>query len=205
MSEEAKTSEVNVAMPMSDVHADTQPKVSKFDQSKNPIPKVVPPRGSKDARSFRPSTLAEINMMNRYEPLEMKMCGKTYGIGCGNSLEDVLLISGCILALWSFILGVSGLLLKSAIDTDRYATTSPFFSLGFREGVVGVSKKVAAGRWLLSCTLPSCVRFCITEHEGWWLFVSCVVPSCTPPDFPRTRGPKKKVFRARRSSLSSSI
>lgn len=131
MSEEAKTSEVNVNLPVPkpDVHADTQPKVSKFDQSKNPIPKVVPPRGSKDARSFRPSTLAEINLMNRYEPLEMKCGGKTWGIGCGNSLEDVLLISGCILALWSFVLGVSGLLLKSAIDTDRYATncTFPFF------------------------------------------------------------------------------
>lgn len=107
-----------MTMPKSDVHADTAHKVSKYDQSKNPIPKVVPPRGSKDARSFRPSTLAEINMMNHYEPLEMSCCGKTYGIGCGNSLEDVLLICGCILALWSFVLGVSGLLLKSAIDTD---------------------------------------------------------------------------------------
>ena len=128
MSEEAKTSDVNVAMSKAEVHADTQPKVSKFDQSKDPIPKVVPPRGSKDARSFRPSTLAEINLMNRYEPLEVQCCGKTWGIGCGNSLEDVLLIAGCILALWSFVLGVSGLLLKSAIDTDRYATNKfPFF------------------------------------------------------------------------------
>ncbi|CAN0467449.1 unnamed protein product [Hapterophycus canaliculatus] len=122
MSEEAKSSAdttgVTMSMPKPEMHADTAHKVSKFDQSKNPIPKVVPPRGSKDARSFRPSTLAEINMMNRYEPLEMSCCGKTFGIGCGNSLEDVLLISGCILALWSFVLGVSGLLLKSAIDTD---------------------------------------------------------------------------------------
>lgn len=116
MSEEAKTS--GVSMPKADIHADTQPAVSKYNQSKNPIPKVVPPRGSKDARSFRPSTLAELNLMNRYEPLEMQCCGKTYGIGCGNSLEDVLLICGCILALWMFVLGVSGLLLKSAIDTD---------------------------------------------------------------------------------------
>lgn len=127
MSEEAKTSEVAVAVPTPDVHADTQPKVSKYNQSENPIPKVVPPRGSKDARSFRPSTLAEINMMNRYEPLELKIGGKTYGIGCGNSLEDVLLITGCILALWSFILGVSGLLLKSAIDTDRCVTSLHLF------------------------------------------------------------------------------
>ncbi|CAM9577925.1 unnamed protein product [Ectocarpus sp. 12 AP-2014] len=122
MSEEAKTNEVAVSIPKSDIHADTQQEVSKFDQSKNPIPKVVPPRGSKDARSFRPSTLAEINMMNRYEPLELKCGDKTFGIGCGNSLEDVLLIMGCILALWSFVLGVSGLLLKSAIDTDLHHT-----------------------------------------------------------------------------------
>ncbi|CAM9174477.1 unnamed protein product [Ectocarpus fasciculatus] len=122
MSEEAKTNEVAVSMPKADIHADTQQEVSKFDQSKNPIPKVVPPRGSKDARSFRPSTLAEINMMNRYEPLVLKCGGKTFGIGCGNSLEDVLLIMGCILALWSFVLGVSGLLLKSAIDTDLHHT-----------------------------------------------------------------------------------
>ncbi|CAB1097352.1 unnamed protein product [Ectocarpus sp. CCAP 1310/34] len=122
MSEEAKTNEVAVSMLKSEIHVDTQQEVSKFDQSKNPIPKVVPPRGSKDARSFRPSTLAEINMMNRYEPLELKCGGKTFGIGCGNSLEDVLLIMGCILALWSFVLGVSGLLLKSAIDTDLHHT-----------------------------------------------------------------------------------
>lgn len=120
MSEEAKTGDVQPTISKAEVHADTYPTVSKFNQSDDPIPKVVPPRGSKDARSFRPSTLAEINMMNRYEPLELKIAGKTYGIGCGNSLEDVLLICGCILALWSFVLGVSGLLLKSAIDTDRY-------------------------------------------------------------------------------------
>lgn len=145
MSEEAKTSDVT----MSDVHADTQPKVSKFTQSKNPIPKVVPPRGSKDARSFRPSTLAEINLMNRYEPLEMQCCGKTYGIGCGNSLEDVLLICGCIFALWSFVLGVSGLLLKSAIDTDRYARQLSF-PLALGSG--GVPFAYLDGcRCLLSC------------------------------------------------------
>lgn len=130
MSEEAKTSSetvstsgVAVSVPKSSVHADTMEKVSKFDQSSDPIPKVVPPRGSKDARSFRPSTLAEINMMNRYEPLTLEACGRTIPIGCGNSLEDVLLICGCTFALWSFVLGVSALLLKSAIDTDRYVCT----------------------------------------------------------------------------------
>lgn len=128
MSEEAKTgtsdavalASVTPSVPRGHVHADTLQKVSKFDQSKDAIPKVVPPRGSKDARSFRPSTLAEINMMNRYEPLTMQACGRTIPIGCGNSLEDVLLICGCIFALWSFVLGLAALMLKSAIDTDRY-------------------------------------------------------------------------------------
>lgn len=127
MSEEAKTGEVTVYLPTatamtSHAHADTLPAVSKFDQSANPIPKVVPPRGSKDARSFRPSTLAEINVMNQYKPLTMSCGSKTIPIGCGNSLEDLLLIIGCIFALWSFVLGLAGLLLKSAIDTDRNHT-----------------------------------------------------------------------------------
>lgn len=116
---EAKTGEGNVTqIDRSKTHADTLPAVSKFDQSEDPIPKVKPPRGTKDKRSFRPSTLAEINMMNRYEPLELKMCGRTIPIGCGNSLEDLLLSCACIFALWAFILGLSALMLKSAIDTD---------------------------------------------------------------------------------------
>lgn len=103
-------------------NVDTMNPVSKFDQSKDPIPKVVPPRGSKDARSFRPSTLAEINMMNKYEPLTVKCGSRSIAIACGNSLEDFLLLCGCIFALWSFILGLSSLLLKSALDTDMCDT-----------------------------------------------------------------------------------
>lgn len=125
VSEEAKTGEMlqgHGKMAKSHKHADTQPPVSRFDQSSDPIPKVNPPRGSKDARSFRPSTLAEINLMNRYEPLEVNMFGKTIPLGCGNSLEDLLLICGSIFALWSFVLGLTCLLLKSAIDTDRNHT-----------------------------------------------------------------------------------
>lgn len=127
MSEEAKTSgdmtsAVTASMPLSEQHVDTMNPVSKFDQSADPIPKVVPPRGSKDARSFRPSTLAEINMMNKYEPLTMKCGSRTVPIACGNSLEDFLLLCGCMFALWCFILGFSALLLKSALDTDRRHT-----------------------------------------------------------------------------------
>ena len=135
MSEESKVgtssavalASVTPSVPRGHVHADTLAKVSKFDQSEDVIPKVVPPRGSKDARSFRPSTLAEINMMNRYEPLTMQACGRTIPIGCGNSLEDVLLICGCIFALWSFVLGLAALMLKSAIDTDRYVVSNTIF------------------------------------------------------------------------------
>ncbi|CAN0228521.1 unnamed protein product [Discosporangium mesarthrocarpum] len=119
MIEEAKTS--------GHKHADDVV-VSKFDQSKDNIPKVVPPRGSKDSRSFRPSTLAEVNVMSNYQPLELK-CGKmTVPIGCGNSLEDLLLISACLLCLWCFILGVFGLFLKGAIDsTDSHTVLWAYF------------------------------------------------------------------------------
>lgn len=108
----------NVPYPAAAQNVDTMNPVSKFDQSKDPIPKVVPPRGSKDARSFRPSTLAEINMMNKYEPLTVKCGSRTIPIACGNSLEDFLLLCGCIFALWTFILAIASLLLKSALDTD---------------------------------------------------------------------------------------
>lgn len=123
MSEEMKsgtdtTATVTAPFPAFAQNVDAMNPVSKFDQSKDPIPKVVPPRGSKDARSFRPSTLAEINMMNKYEPLSVKCGERSIPIACGNSLEDFLLLCGCIFALWSFILGLASLLLKSALDTD---------------------------------------------------------------------------------------
>lgn len=144
MSEEAKTGSVRVDVPHQ--HADTQPPVSKFNQSKDPIPKVVPPRGSKDARSFRPATLAEINMMNRYEPLTLQCGSKTIGIGCGNSLEDLLLIIGCTFALWSFILGLTALMLKSAIDTDRNHTALWIYFWMFILGCLMLGGMIATGQ-----------------------------------------------------------
>eukprot|EP00904_Undaria_pinnatifida_P010176 jgi/Undpi1/6289/HiC_scaffold_20.g08773.m1 len=153
MSEEAKTgtepvaaAQVDASVPKGHAHADTLAKVSKFDQSVDAIPKVVPPRGSKDARSFRPSTLAEINMMNRYEPLTMQACGRTIPIGCGNSLEDVLLICGCIFALWSFVLGLAALMLKSAIDTDRNHTALWVYFWLFVLGVFLLAGMIATGQ-----------------------------------------------------------
>lgn len=154
MSEEAKTgtsdavalASVTPSVPRGHVHADTLQKVSRFDQSKDAIPKVVPPRGSKDARSFRPSTLAEINMMNRYEPLTMQACGRTIPIGCGNSLEDVLLICGCIFALWSFVLGLAALMLKSAIDTDRNHTALWVYFWMFVLGAFLLGGMIATGQ-----------------------------------------------------------
>lgn len=146
MSEEAKTGDVTVTVPGTHQHADSMPAVSRFDQSKNPIPKVVPPRGSKDARSFRPSTLAEINIMKQYKPLTMKCGNKTIGIGCGNSLEDLLLIMGCIFALWSFVLGFAGLLLKSAIDTDRNHTALWTYFWLFLLSVILLGGMIATGQ-----------------------------------------------------------
>ncbi|CAM9819455.1 unnamed protein product, partial [Choristocarpus tenellus] len=110
-------------------HADNLT-VSKFDQSSDPIPKVVPPRGSKDARSFRPSTLAEVNVMSNYEPLTLQCGSRSIPIGCGNNVEDLLLISSCLMALWCFLLGIFGLMLKSAVDsTDSHTALWVYFWL----------------------------------------------------------------------------
>lgn len=145
---EAKTGEgiVKGGVPRPDVRADAMPSNSKFDQSREPIPKTVPPRGSKDARSFRPSTLAEINLMNRYEPLEVQCFGRTIPIGCGNSLEDLLLSSACIFALWSFILAFASLLLKSAIDTDLRHTALWIYFWAFIFAVLMLGAMIATGQ-----------------------------------------------------------
>lgn len=141
MSEEAKTSSTSVPH-----HVDTMHNVSKFDQSEDPIPKKVPPRGSKDARSFRPSTLAEINMVNKYKPLTVKCGSRSVPILCGNSLEDFLLICGCIFALWMFVLGLTSLLLKSALDTDLRHTAVWIYFWMFILGSLLLAGSIATGQ-----------------------------------------------------------
>ena len=46
----------------------------------------------KDSRSFRPSTIAEINRQRDYKPLTVTVGGTQIGIGCGNSVEDIGII-----------------------------------------------------------------------------------------------------------------
>ncbi len=73
---------------------------------------------AKDDRSFRPSTLAEINAQQNYQPLVIN----GWNVGCGNSVEDIGIISTCYITLWSFLLGLYSMLLKAALDTDDQAT-----------------------------------------------------------------------------------
>jgi len=88
----------------------------------------------KDSRSFRPSSIAEINAAANYEPLTMKCGEKVIGIGCGNSVEDIGIISCCYVTLWSTLVGFYSLLLKAAVDTDDQSTalyTFLFFGVIF--------------------------------------------------------------------------
>lgn len=85
--------------------------------------------GTKDLRSLRPTTMAEANRMANYEPWEVdtpeclkERCGDKLGIGCGNTREDLLLISACLGTLWTFVMAFFGLLTKAALDTDEKHT-----------------------------------------------------------------------------------
>ncbi|GMH89969.1 hypothetical protein TrVE_jg7053 [Triparma verrucosa] len=88
----------------------------------------------KDSRSFRPNTIAEINAAMNYQPLTMQMCGSTWNIGCGNSVEDIGIITTCYITLWSSLLALYSLLLKAILDTDEQSTalyTFLFFGVIF--------------------------------------------------------------------------
>ena len=52
----------------------------------------------------------------------MTACGRTWNVGCGNSLEDIGIISTCYITLWSFLVGLYSLLLKATLDTDDQGT-----------------------------------------------------------------------------------
>ncbi|GMI45178.1 hypothetical protein TrCOL_g10636 [Triparma columacea] len=100
----------------------------------------------KDSRSFRPNTLAEINASTNYQPLTVDMCGSTWGVGCGNSVEDIGIISSCYITLWSLLVALYSLLLKAVIDTDDQSTalfTFLFFGVIF---VVMVGGAVYTGQ-----------------------------------------------------------
>ena len=102
---------------------------------------------SKDSRSFRPSTIAEINLHDNYEPLTVSLCGRTWGVGCGNSLEDVGIITSCYVTLWSLLVGLYSLLLKAVIDTDEQSTSLYTFLFVGVVFVIMVAGAVVTGQW----------------------------------------------------------
>lgn len=61
-----------------------------------------------------------------YEPLTFKYTRngeeQICDIGCGNDVEDILLISSIYGCLWSFLLAFFGLLLKGVLDSDESST-----------------------------------------------------------------------------------
>jgi hypothetical protein len=118
MAEEAKASEMAAAAgaQASKPHVG-ETSVNRYTQSSDPIPKVKPPRGSKDARSFRPSTMKEVLDYEEYHPLVANCGGKEIPYGCGQDAEDWLIIFFCFISLWSFIIMFYVLLLKAALDT----------------------------------------------------------------------------------------
>ncbi len=92
-------------------------RVSFLAQSHQPIPRVTYPRGTKDSRLFRPSSMEELLAVQRYKPLTVNICGYKVPIACGQSGEDCIIITLSYIALWSFILFFVSLLLKGALDT----------------------------------------------------------------------------------------
>jgi hypothetical protein len=78
--------------------------------------------GTKDRRSFRPDTLAEINAQANYKPLVFTYKGKEHYIGCGASLEDFGIILSLYICLWSSLVAFYALLLKGVLDTDQQST-----------------------------------------------------------------------------------
>ena len=84
-------------------------------------------RGSKDLRSFRPATIAEMNLMRNYQPLTYQYVDRhgklvSIPIGCGSTGEDLLLIGACYVSIWSGLLAMYGLLLRGALDSDDDST-----------------------------------------------------------------------------------
>mmetsp|Transcript_27603 Transcript_27603/g.40728 ORF Transcript_27603/g.40728 Transcript_27603/m.40728 type:complete len:148 (+) Transcript_27603:422-865(+) len=85
------------------------------------------PPSNKDSRSFRPSSLAEINAMNKYQPLVIKYTKRDGSpgecpLGCGLSVEDIIIIFTLYCTFYSFLIGTVSLLLRAAVDTSESST-----------------------------------------------------------------------------------
>lgn len=85
------------------------------------------PSTNKDSRSFRPSSLAEINAMNKYHPLVIKYTRRDGSpgechLGCGLSVEDIIIVFTLYCTFYSFLIGTVSLLLRAAVDTTETST-----------------------------------------------------------------------------------
>ena len=73
--------------------------------------------------SFRPESMEEVWNAENYHPLVWEYApGKKCNIGCGNDIEDILLISSCYGCLWSFLVAFYALLMKGILDSDEKST-----------------------------------------------------------------------------------
>jgi len=96
---------------------------------------------SKDERDFRPSSLKEIQQAKGYVPFKVIYTHSDgrkidYNVGCWLSCEDLGIICSLFIVLWMALLGIYGLLLKAALDTDEKSTALwIFFAFGFIFGV----------------------------------------------------------------------
>lgn len=87
---------------------------------------------SKNKDKFAKPPTQEAWKTDKYQPVVWEYApGKTCNVGCGNSLEDIFIISSCYISLWSVLVGFFALLLKGAMDTDDKSTLlMMFFAFG---------------------------------------------------------------------------
>ena len=112
----------------------------------SPEPKAFGPPTNKDSRSFRPSSLAEINARNKYRPLVFRYTKKDgspgeCNLGCGNSLEDLVIIITAYVTGYCFLVGLTILMLRGCLDTSE---TSVLLWAFFFFGIIFVALVVGA-------------------------------------------------------------
>ncbi len=120
--------------------------VSFMAQSNDPIPRVTYPRGSKDSRLFRPSSMQELLDVQNYKPFTLNCCGRKIPILCGQSGEDWIIIMLSYIALWSFLLFFVSLLLKGALDSVHRHTALWMMFWFFLASVIALMFVVYTGQ-----------------------------------------------------------
>lgn len=111
--------------------------------------------GQMDPRNTSVGSLADIYKLTGYTPASFTMVKadgskKTYNLCCGYSWEDMGYFTCFFTALWAFVLGFYGLLLKAALDTDEDHVALWFYFVFFVLGVsmitmsINVAQRTAA-------------------------------------------------------------